>query len=166
MDREFDRSFRFGHPDETAATARALSSALRPGDVILLEGGLGSGKTHFARALIQARLAETGRSEDVPSPTFTLIQTYSDGRTELWHADLYRLSGPDDVIELGLEDAFANAVCLVEWPDRLGCLAPDDALILRLEMTDSPGERLARATSSADKWANRFRRIGSRATDG
>ena len=97
---------------------------LRAGDCVLLEGPIGAGKTHFCRALIRARL---GREEDVPSPTFTLVQTY-DADVEIWHADLYRLSHPDEALELGLEDAFASAICLVEWPERLGelCAAGGD----------------------------------------
>ena len=146
--------------------AAALAPTLCRGDVILLEGGLGAGKTHFARSLIQARLAEVGRFEEVPSPTFTLVQVYSDDRTELWHVDLYRLAGPGEVVELGLEDAFDEAVCLVEWPDRMGDLIPNDALNLQIEMTDVPGERLARATSSCDKWKDRFQFIGPEGFDG
>lgn len=119
-------------PDEAATDrlAARLAPHLRPGDVVLLDGPLGAGKSHFARALIRARL---GRAEEVPSPSFTLVQVYDDGATEIWHADLYRLSHPDDVLELGLPDAFATAICLVEWPDRLGPLTPPDALHLRLE---------------------------------
>lgn len=111
-------------PDATTALARRIAPALRPGDVIFLEGPIGAGKTHFARALIAARLDAAGRIEDIPSPTFTLVQTYDDGQTEIWHADLYRLSGPAEVVELGLTDAFTTAICLVEWPDRLD---PNDA---------------------------------------
>lgn len=166
MGSEFDRSFRFGSASETAALAAALAPVLRPGDAILLQGGLGSGKTHFARTLIQTRLAEAGRFEEVPSPTFTLVQVYSDGTTELWHVDLYRLQGADDVAELGLESAFDNAVCLLEWPDRLGSLAPKDALNLHLEMTETPGERLVRATSSDSKWTDRFLQVAPESPDG
>ncbi len=118
-------------PDEdaTATLGERLARLLRAGDTLLLEGPIGAGKSHFARALIRARL---GRMEDVPSPTFTLVQTYDADGVEIWHADLYRLSHPDEVLELGLEDAFATAICLVEWPDRLGSHLPSDALRLRL----------------------------------
>jgi len=149
-----------GSADETAAIATALASTLCAGDVILLDGAVGSGKTHFARALIQARLADAGRFEEVPSPSFTLVQIYSDGDTEIWHVDLYRLSDPCDVAELGLESAFDDTVCLVEWPDRLGGLVPKDALRLRLEMTAVPGERLAWLKAPHGKWVSRFKMAG------
>ncbi len=120
-------------PEATATFAATLAPALKPGDVVLLEGPIGAGKTHFARALIQARLAKAGAPpEDIPSPTFTLIQTYQAGPDEIWHADLYRLTQPDEIAELGLEDAFETAICLVEWPDRLGPFAPANALVLSL----------------------------------
>lgn len=118
-------------PDEeaTSALGSRLAELLQAGDTILLEGPIGAGKSHLARALIRTRL---GRMEDVPSPTFTLVQTY-DADPDIWHADLYRLGHPDEVLELGLEDAFASAICIVEWPDRLGVYTPDTALRLRLE---------------------------------
>lgn len=118
-------------PDD-AATERLgqwLAARLCPGSVLLLSGPIGAGKTHLARALIRARL---GAAVEVPSPTFTLVQTYEDPAGDLWHADLYRLGHPDEVIELGLEAAFHNAICLVEWPDRLGDLTPPDAIHLTL----------------------------------
>ncbi|RHZ96697.1 tRNA (adenosine(37)-N6)-threonylcarbamoyltransferase complex ATPase subunit type 1 TsaE [Cereibacter sphaeroides] len=116
--------------EDTARLGATLARLLRPGDVLLLEGPIGAGKTHLARALIRAALEH---EEEVPSPTFTLVQTYEAPGNEIWHADLYRLTHPDEVLELGLEAAFATAVCLVEWPDRLGNLAPPGALRLRLE---------------------------------
>lgn len=115
----------------TAALGERLAWLLQPGDTVLLEGPIGAGKSHLARALIRARL---GRMEDVPSPTFTLVQTYEAADTEIWHADLYRLSHPDEVLELGLEQAFGTAICLVEWPDRLGPHLPADALHLQLSV--------------------------------
>lgn len=115
-------------PDEdaTGRLAARLAEILCPGDVLLLSGPIGAGKTAFARALIRAAMSNP--AEDVPSPTFTLVQTYPTPRGEIWHADLYRLSHPDEAVELGLADAFDSAICLVEWPDRLGDLAPPTAL--------------------------------------
>ena len=162
----FQQVFRFASAEETARFAAALAPKLVPGDVLLLQGGLGAGKTHFARALIQARLAAGGFAEDVPSPTFTLIQTYFDGAVELWHADLYRLSGPDEVFELGLDEAFESVICLIEWPDRLGKLAPPGALTLTFAMTDIPGERLVTANSDNARWADVLRGCASGQPDG
>ena len=76
-------------PEATEALASRVAPVLRPGDTLLLEGEIGAGKTHFARAVIQSRLAAAGMFEDVPSPTFALVQTYNDTVTEIWHADLY-----------------------------------------------------------------------------
>ena len=122
---------------DTAALGTRLARLARPGDCILLEGPIGAGKSCLARAFIQARL---GRAEDVPSPTFTLVQVYEAEDTEIWHADLYRLGHPDEVWELGLDQAFAQAICLIEWPDRLGAHLPPDALHLRL-MPEGDGRR-------------------------
>lgn len=119
-------------PDEaaTAALGERLARLAAPGDCILLAGPVGAGKSTLARAFIRARC---GPGEEVPSPTFTLVQVYEDGETEIWHADLYRLSHPDEVWELGLDDAFSTAITLVEWPDRLGRHLPEGALHLTLE---------------------------------
>jgi tRNA threonylcarbamoyladenosine biosynthesis protein TsaE len=116
--------------DETARLGAWFSLRLSAGDCLLLDGPIGAGKSHFARSLIQTRL---GRAEDVPSPTFTLVQTYA-ADVEIWHADLYRLSHPDEVFELGLESAFDTAICLVEWPDRLGKAAPQRAFRLTFSL--------------------------------
>lgn len=116
--------------EETALLAVRLGAVLRSGDCLLLDGPIGAGKTHFSRHLIQSVLQVP---EDVPSPTFTLVQTYGTQNGELWHADLYRLSNQDEIEELGLTEAFEAAICLVEWPDRLGSLAPIHALTLKLE---------------------------------
>ena len=128
-------------PEDTRALAERLAPRLRAGDCLLLSGELGTGKTHFARALIQKRLADAGFMEDVPSPTFTLVQTYDDGTGEIWHADLYRLTSSDELSELGLGDAFGDAICLVEWPERLGDLAPPNAARLTFSV-DGDGRRL------------------------
>lgn len=121
--------------EETARLARGIGQRLLPGDVILLDGPIGAGKTHFARALIQSLLIVP---EHVPSPTFTLVQVYDTTRGALWHADLYRLQHPSEAKELGLSEAFGTAICLIEWPDRLGSLVPRDAL--RLVFASGPGE--------------------------
>lgn len=123
--------------EATEALGRLLAGHLVPGDTLLLAGPIGAGKSHLSRAIIRARL---GRMEDVPSPTFTLVQTYDDPAGDIWHADLYRLSHPDEVRELGLEDAFATAICLVEWPERLGRHLPDNAIHLSLS-TEDEGRR-------------------------
>ncbi len=137
-------------PEATAAFAATLGVRLVPGDVILLDGPIGAGKTHFARALIQSRLAALGRAEDVPSPTFTLVQTYDAGEAEIWHTDLYRVGDASEVVELGLDEAFETAICLVEWPDRLGPHAPADPLTLRFATT---GEMARRVTASGSaRW--------------
>lgn len=115
---------------DTAALGARLAALARAGDCILLEGPIGAGKSHLARAFIRARL---GREEEVPSPTFTLVQVYEGKDADIWHADLYRLTHPDEVWELGLDDAFQREICLVEWPDRLGGHVPEGALHLRLE---------------------------------
>ncbi len=109
-------------PDETATEAlgRRLADAACPGDVIALEGPLGAGKTTLARAFIRHL---TSPGEDVPSPTFTLVQTYAAARAPIWHFDLFRLSHADEAIELGIEDAFAEGIVLIEWPERLGTTA-------------------------------------------
>lgn len=156
MGSAFQQKLRFDSAKATANFAAALAPKLTAGDTILLQGGLGAGKTHFARSLIQARLSAVGLSEDVPSPSFTLIQTYSDGTDEIWHADLYRLSGPDEVAELGLEEAFETAICLVEWPDRLADMTPEGALMMKFSMTEAPGVRLVAMSSDDPRWAEVF----------
>ena len=136
-------------PDQTVALAIRLGPMLTAGDVLLLQGDIGAGKTHFARALIQSLLDEP---EDVPSPTFTLVQTYETDMAEIWHADLYRLTSPDEVVELGLTDAFEEAICLVEWPDRLAELAPQSALHLDIALGADEGRRTLTLSWSHARW--------------
>jgi tRNA threonylcarbamoyladenosine biosynthesis protein TsaE len=139
--------------EETADLARQIAGRLGAGDVLLLEGPLGVGKTHFARALIQARLAEFDAVEDVPSPSYTLVQIYNAGPLEIWHVDLYRLTGVDDLLELGLEHAFESALCIVEWPERLGALAPQTALWLRFSYGGDETCRRLELESESPRWA-------------
>ncbi len=129
-------------PAATERLARAMAPHLGPGDMLGLTGGLGAGKSTFARALIAARLADIGRAEDIPSPSYTLVQTYDLGGAELWHADLYRLRSGEEIAELGLEDAFASAITVVEWAERLGGALPARRLMLTLDLV--PGAEDAR----------------------
>ncbi len=126
-------------PDQeaTAHLAAKLGRLLRPGDVLALHGDLGAGKTTFARALIQAlNPAET----EVPSPTFTLVQSYSVPQGQLFHYDLYRLGSPEDVYALDWDDA-RTGIVLVEWPERLGSLLPAERFDLALTHTDHENSR-------------------------
>jgi tRNA threonylcarbamoyladenosine biosynthesis protein TsaE len=140
-------------PAATERLARAMAPHLGPGDTLGLTGGLGAGKSHFARALIGARLLAAGRAEEVPSPSFTLVQTYDLGGVELWHADLYRLGLAEELAELGLEEAFGRAIVLVEWADRLGPALPDRRLMLDLAFLPDPEQaRRARIEPMGGGW--------------
>ena len=142
--------------EATAALARDLAPRLRAGDVLLLEGDLGAGKSSFARALIRALPGPAGEDrsgEEVPSPTFTLVQIYERRPAAVWHFDLYRLSDPEEVYELGWEEALGGALLLVEWPERLGRLAPPEALRLRLAIE---GEGRRAALEGPAPWARRL----------
>lgn len=131
----------------TEALAARLAAQLRPGDAILLDGPLGAGKTAFARALLRAA---TGHATlDVPSPSYTLVQTYETPLGPIHHFDLWRLDGPGAVVELGW-DELTQDIVLVEWPERLGALRPEGALDIILSPT---GEHSRIATLSG--WENR-----------
>lgn len=121
----------------TDAIARRFAEVTAPGDTLLLSGDLGAGKSHFARAFIRHAL---GAEVEVPSPSFTLVQTYDSGRGEIWHADLYRLGGPEEIVELGLDLAMDEARCLVEWPERMAPDWPSGAVLLRLDLVPGGGE--------------------------
>jgi tRNA threonylcarbamoyladenosine biosynthesis protein TsaE len=138
----------------TAALAGAIASVARPGDVIALAGDLGSGKTTLARGFIRA----LGVAEEVPSPTFTLVQTYETPRGTVWHFDLYRLARPEDSYELGLEEAVAEGIALIEWPERLGALLPRERLDVGLAMADHPEGRIVELRASPE-WEARLRSI-------
>jgi len=118
--------------EEMEDLAASLSPRLKAGDVVTLSGDLGAGKTAFARALINVMSEEP---EEVPSPTFTLVQVYeTDAGTDIWHFDLYRLPEEEmDILELGWEEARRFGISLVEWPDRLGSLLPADRLEISIE---------------------------------
>ena len=119
-------------PDEAATIrlAEDLALALKPGDCLALSGDLGAGKSTLARALLRA-IADDEALE-VPSPTFTLVQSY-ELRIPVSHFDLYRLGDASELDELGLDEALASGICLVEWPEMAEALLPRDRLTLRLE---------------------------------
>lgn len=130
----------------TLALGRRLGAALRPGDVLYLEGGLGMGKTTFARGVIAAWTGEA--QPDAPSPTFTLVQTYEGASGVLTHADLYRLDIPEETLELGLDEAVQDGALLVEWPERLGRFFNPNAA--RLRFLEPPGEQPGRVLRLAN----------------
>lgn len=141
-------------PETTDALAARLATVVQPGDTLLLSGSLGAGKTHFARALIRAYLGNP--AEPVPSPTFTLVQTYEGGQSTLWHADLYRLSDIAEVYELGLDEAFEEAICLIEWPDRFAPDWPEGAVLLHLSRHADDTRTLALHARPETPLANRI----------
>lgn len=124
--------------EATAAFARDLAPCLAQGDVLALEGTLGAGKSFLSRTVINALPPAAGapQREDVPSPTFTLVQVYDRIPCAVWHFDLYRLHCPDYAYELGIDEAFCEGLSLIEWPERLGSLLPPRAFELRLDFAD------------------------------
>jgi len=143
-------------PAATEALGRALAPLLRGGDTVALYGDLGAGKTALARALIRALPGPLGAAEEeVPSPTFTLVQTYERDPAPVWHVDLYRIEDAAGLRELGLDEAFAEGITLVEWPERLGDGLPDDALNVVLTFDASGKARRARLHGGGD-WPRRL----------
>jgi tRNA threonylcarbamoyladenosine biosynthesis protein TsaE len=136
----------------TANLAAKIAGLAKPGDIIALKGDLGVGKTAFARAFISARCSQ---QEEVPSPTFTLVQIYEVSPASVWHFDLYRLRTPEDAWELGIEDAFSSGISLVEWPERLGPLLPDRRLEITFEFGDRPSARRA-SLDPGTSWRTRL----------
>ena len=156
MTNELNLTFDLADQAATAVLASQMCRLLQQGDVVALSGDLGAGKTAFARAFIQAMGQLQGTSiDEVPSPTFTIVQVYDELQPAVWHVDLYRLEGRADTFELGLEEAFENGITLIEWPDRLGDALPDDHLALEISMTAKEGERRVHLTGS-DVWLDRL----------
>lgn len=138
-----------------ARLAARLAAAAKAGDLICLEGDLGAGKTSFARAFIHALQDDP---EEVPSPTFTLLQSYETKAGPVHHFDLYRIENPAESGPLGFEDALGEGIVLVEWPERLGPLLPRDRLSLRLEFGPTPDSRRAILRGFGER-AERLRNI-------
>lgn len=123
---------------QTTHFAAGLVDKLKTGDILLLRGPLGSGKSVFARSLIRALTSEPAM--EVPSPTFTLVQTYDTPKGPLWHFDLYRLKDPDEVYELGWEEALSGGIVVIEWPERLGSLTPRACLDIAFAPVDNKAD--------------------------
>ncbi len=142
---------------DTARLAAAFAALARPGDTIALKGELGAGKTCFARAFIQC----LAPGEEVPSPTFTLVQTYDTPAGTVWHFDLFRLAGADEALELGLEEAAAG-IALIEWPERAAGLLPRDRLEIEFafdaDADADPDTRRVRLIAHGT-WARRLERL-------
>jgi tRNA threonylcarbamoyladenosine biosynthesis protein TsaE len=141
--------------DATARIARAFAPLLRAGDVIALSGELGAGKTAFARLLIQA----LGVEDEVPSPTFTLVQTYAVAGRDfeaVWHFDLYRIEDPREIDELGFDEALDTGVTLIEWPERMGAALPADRLSIGLALRE---DRRRMTLSGGPSWTARLQRL-------
>jgi tRNA threonylcarbamoyladenosine biosynthesis protein TsaE len=136
---------------EMQAFAARLVPLLKPRDCVVLYGDLGAGKSTFVRAAIQALT----KAEEVPSPTFTLVQTYEGKSGPVWHFDLYRLKKSAEVLELGWEDALAEGVVFVEWPERLESLLPKACLAVHIDFVEETAQRRLRLEGS-ETWAKRL----------
>ena len=119
---------------DTVALAKRVARELKTGDIVAFYGTLGAGKTAFCRGLIQALCSNV---QEVPSPTFTLLQIYEAPDFPIYHFDMYRLKEPDEAYEIGIEDAFAEGVCLIEWPEKIGTLLPKKHWKITIEMTEN-----------------------------
>lgn len=142
--------------DMTARAGRVLAGLARPGDILALWGDLGAGKTTLARGFIAALVSA---QEAVPSPTFTLVQTYpteiGGAPVEIWHFDLYRLKSAEEAYEVGIEEAFADGISLIEWPERLGSLLPRNRLDVTL-LPGAGGDSRILSLAGSDMWMGRL----------
>lgn len=146
--------------DSLAATqqfATGIAKKMRKGDVVLLKGDLGAGKTTLAQYIIRAL---STHAVEVTSPTFTLLQTYPVMLTgqacELWHYDLYRVNHASELIELGMDEAFEHGVSIIEWPERMGDAVPPQAVTITLTIAPDGKTRLATVAANGDaasKWS-------------
>lgn len=143
--------------EDTQALAQRLGALLEVGDVILLKGLVGAGKTELTRCVIQHLLPPHLKDEAIPSPTFTLVQTY-ETTPPIWHLDLYRLKNPEEVWELGLEEGLTQAVLFIEWPENMGDLKFQNTLTLTLSLDDDQKTRHL-DLSGTGTWQNPLNRL-------
>lgn len=138
---------------QTASFGKALSKVAQIGDVFALYGTLGMGKSVLARAFIQA----VSNQEEVPSPTFTLLQTYEGQDFDVYHFDLYRIKQAEEIFEIGIEDAIYGGVSLIEWPEKMGGYLPLD--IIKIEITPQGDGRLIEIFTNSETKAERFKNL-------
>jgi len=137
-------------PAATERLGHFIAGWLKAGDVVALDGPLGAGKSVLARAIIRHVCPQ---EDDIPSPTFTLVQTYEPAEgPSLMHFDLYRLDSPEDALELGIEDAFIDSVCLVEWAQRLGPYLPRTALNVAINPGPDNNDTRAVSLAGGGRW--------------
>jgi len=129
----FFKVVQLGSLEDTQKLAHTLASFLKKRDILALTGDLGAGKTTFARFLIQTLMKSP---TVIPSPTFTLVQTYEAENFEIWHFDLYRLKIPEEIFELGIEEAFTKGLTLIEWPEKMEPYFPQAGLKIKFELVD------------------------------
>ena len=141
---------------ETEKIAHQIAQIADIGDVIALHGDLGVGKSVFSRAFVRALTSE---DEEVPSPTFTLVQMYDADLGDLYHFDMYRLESPDDCLELGIEEAFADGVSLIEWPSKMGAYLPWDCLNIEISHGETETSRTMEFISQGS-WLDRLTETG------
>ena len=130
-----------------------MATVAKKGDVFELSGTLGAGKSVFARAFIQ----KLTKAEEVPSPTFTLVQMYHAAEFDIYHYDLYRLKAPEEIFELGVEEAFYEGVCLVEWPEKMGAFRPKNAWNIEIKIINDMRE--IRVSANDDEKIKRLENV-------
>lgn len=142
--------------EDTAKLGQRVAQIAQKGDIFALEGTLGMGKSVFCRAFIQSLVGNT----EVPSPTFTLLQTYDAPDFEIYHFDLYRLKDPDEIFELGMEEAMYQGVCLIEWPEKMGGYLPRRAITVQI--TPKEDGRLFEFFASEPERKKRFGQLNGK----
>lgn len=145
---------------DTENLARSLAEISRIGDVWALFGTLGMGKSVFSRAFVK----KLTNAAEVPSPTFTLVQTYSAPEFEIYHYDLYRLKSPEEIWELNIEEAIYTGVCLIEWPEKMWKYLPKNIFKVNITPLPDSGREIAITVNSKDK-SERLQAIERRADE-
>ena len=143
--------------NETAtwALASQIANLAKPTDIITLAGDLGVGKTSFARGLIGA----IGGDCEVPSPTFTLVQSYEFSNIVVYHFDLYRIMDPEEILELGIEDAYSEGLSLIEWPERMAHYLPSVRLEIKIWNGSNKNSRNIKIVAHGDNWIQRLTQL-------